>query len=387
MKRLTLVLCVFVSFVFALCVFAPSQAAAAGEPIKIGAIVSLTGWAGFLGQPIKEALEVSVEDVNSHGGALGRSIEVYFEDDQSNPTNSVVAATKLIRDKKVSALIGPSFTSGCMSIVPICEQEQIPVIFPAPATTGLEKWVFHVLVDDTRSGPGILQFVAETLGKKKIAILTGDEEGFLAGVKAIKEQAPKYGASIIIQEQFKLSDTNMTPQLTKIKAANPEVLIFYGIANPAAVAAKNYVQLGMKVPVVCTAGVGSKDFARLAGPVLKDKPWIVFGLKFLFAEKLPASDPYRKIYDPYVKAIKDKYNKEAQTFGANAADCLHIIVESMKMAKSDDRAAIRDAMEKVRYNGLIGGTFACSATDHYGMAVKDFMPEIIKDGEYMPYKK
>ncbi len=239
--RAILYLCVFLAFALSLVGTAsPSRAA---EPVKIGAIASLTGWAGFLGTPIKESIEVAADEVNKQGGVLGRQVQVFYEDDQSNPTNSVVAATKLIRDKKVNFMIGPSFTAGCMSILPICEQEQVPVIFPTPATAGLNKWVFHVLIDDTRHGKGMLDFMATTLKAKKIAILTGDEVGFMAGVKAIEDNAAKYGASIVIKEQYKTQDMSMIPQLSKIKAANPDVLLFYGIAPPAAVAAKNYVQL------------------------------------------------------------------------------------------------------------------------------------------------
>ena len=85
----------------------------AAEPIKVGAIVSLVGWAGFLGTPQKEAIEIVADEVNRKGGVLGRQIEVSFEDDQSNPTNSAIAATKLIRDRKVCAVIGTSNSSGC----------------------------------------------------------------------------------------------------------------------------------------------------------------------------------------------------------------------------------------------------------------------------------
>lgn len=382
--KVNVVLVLFVFLVFALCGIGHTLQAA--EPVKVGAIVSLTGWAGFLGTPIKESIEVAADEINGKGGVLGRQIQVFFEDDQSNPTNSVVAATKLIRDRKVGFLIGPSFTAGCMSILPICEEQQIPVMFPTPATAGLNKWVFHVLIDDTRHGKGMLDFMATTLKAKKIAILTGDEVGFMSGVKAIEDNIAQYGVTIVAKEQFKVNDTNMVPQLSKIKAANPDVILFYGIAPPASVAAKNYVQLGMKQPVVCSWGVASKDFAKLAGTVLKDKPWIIFGLEFLYGDKLPASDPYRKIYDPFVKAIRDKFNKEAQTFGANAYDALWVIAEAIKLANTDDRAAVRDAMEKVRFTGLVG-QFACSPTDHYGMSIKAVVPQVIRDGEFYPYKK
>lgn len=361
--------------------------AGAAEPIKIGAITTLTGWAGFLGTSAKECLEVAVAQINAKGGVLGRPIEVLYEDDQSNPTNSVIAATKLIKDKKVVALIGPSFTAGCMSIIPISEQNKIPLLLPAPATAKFSKWVYHVLIDDTRHGPGMLKFMAEDLGAKKIAILTGDEAGFLSGVKALEEQTAKYGVTIVDKEVYKLSDMNMVPQLTKIKAAQPDAILFYGIAPGASVAAKNYVQLGMTQPVVCSWGVSSKDFARLTGgTLLVDKPWIIFGTKFNFGDKLPADDPYHKVFDPFVKDYQAKWGHEAASYGTNAQDALNIIVDAIAIAKSTERDAIRDAVEKVRYFGL-QGPFACTASDHYGMKVESVIPQVVKNGEYYPYEK
>lgn len=360
----------------------PSQAV---EPIKIGAVFTQTGWAGFLGTPQKEAVEVEVDRINRQGGVLGRPIEVYYEDDQSNPTTSVIAATKLVRDLKVCAVLGTSFTSGATSMIPIAEREEVPLLPTCPATVPFSKWVFFVLIDDTLHGPGMLKFMAEDLKAKKIAVLTAPEVGFLAGIKAIEDNLAKYGAKIIIKEQYEFADTSMIPQLTKIKAAKPDVILNYSIGTSASVAAKNYKQLGMKIPVVNSWGVASKEHAKLAGEVVAGKSWIVFGLKCLFADKLPPDDPYRKnLYEPHKKALMEKFAKEFQTYGANSHDAFHIVIEALKMAKTDDRLALREAIEKVKYKGLVGD-FSVTPTNHYGMPVEAVIPQVIKNGEYYPY--
>jgi len=384
--RSFLVAMLFVLTVVSFLCVAADRPVQAAEPIRIGAITTLTGWAGFLGTSAKEAIEIGVDQINAKGGVLGRQIEVLYEDDQSDPTKSLISATKLIRDKKVVALIGPGHTAGAIATVPICEQEQTPLLVPAPLNeASFNKWVFNILISDSHHGPGMLKFMAETLKAKKIAILTGDEVGFLTGVKALEAQTGKYGVTIVAKEQYKSSDTNMMAQMTNIKAAKPDALLFYGIAPPASIAAKHYVQLGMTMPVVCSWGVSSKDFAKLtAGTLLKDKPWIIFGTKFNFGDKLPPNDPYRKNFDPFVKAYQAKFGHECASYGTNSWDALYIIVEAMKMANSDDRAAIRDAIEKVKFLGL-QGPFSVSATDHFGMRVENVVPQIVKNGEYYPY--
>jgi branched-chain amino acid transport system substrate-binding protein len=99
-----------IGFVLSLLLFAGGRPSQAAEPIKIGSIFSITGWAGALGTPPKEAIEIVVDEVNRKGGVLGRQIEIAYEDDQSNPTNSAIAATKLIGDRKVSVLLGSTLT-------------------------------------------------------------------------------------------------------------------------------------------------------------------------------------------------------------------------------------------------------------------------------------
>jgi branched-chain amino acid transport system substrate-binding protein len=357
----------------------------AAEPIKIGAVFTQTGWAGFLGTPQKEAVQVEVDRINKAGGVLGRQVEVYYEDDQSNPTNSVIATTKLIRDLKVSAVMGSSFTAGATSMIPIAAREGVSLLPTCPATIDFNKWVFFVLIDDTRHGPGMLKFMVEDLGAKKIAILTSTEVGFLAGVKAIEQQLDKYGAEVIIKENYEHQDTSQIPQLTRIKAAKPDVLLNYSIGTSASVTAKNYKQLGMKIPVVNSWGVASKEHARVAGEVVPGRSWIVFGLKCLFADKLPADDWYRaNLYEPHKKALMDQLGKEFQTYGANAHDAIHIVVEAVKAAGTDDPKAVRDALENVKYKGLVGD-FSVTPNDHYGMPVEAVVPQVIKDNEYYPY--
>ena len=375
----------FIGLALSILLFAGGEPLGAAEPIKVGMVSSVTGYFGFLGTPGKEAVQVEVDRINSEGGVLGRPIKVYYEDDQSNPTNSVIATTKLVRDIDVCAVIGTAFTIGATSMIPIASREGVSLLPTCPATTDFNKWVFFVLIDDTRHGPGMLKFMAEDLKAKKIAILTANSVGYLAGIEALKKDLDKYGAKIIIEERFEYADTSVITQLTKIKAAKPDAILNYSAATSASVAAKNYRQLGMNVPVVNSWGVASKEHARLAGEVVAGKPWIIFGLKCLFADKLPPDDPYRKnLYEPHKKGLMDKFGKEFQSYGANAHDAFHIVVEGLKLAGTDDRTALKDAIEKVKYQGLVGD-FSVTSTDHYGMPVSAVIPQVIKNGEYYPY--
>ena len=381
-----------IGLVFSLLLFVGGKPSLwAEEPIKIGAVLAITGWAGSMGTPQKEGITIVAEEVNRRGGVLGRQIEVYFEDDQSNPTNSAIAATKLIRDKKVSYVIGSTLTVFCMAMIPICESEQVPNLASGTGheiTVPLKKWIFRLPLSDYRSAPTLLKFTVNTLNARKIALLHSSDASGMMGAKGIMENVDKFGASIIITEAFDPKDTNMIPQLTKVKAANPDAIILFTNAVSASVVAKNYQQLGMETPVVACHAIPTPEFLKLAGKIAEGGRWIIFGVKDRYADRLPPDDPYRKnLWDPIKKTLKDRYGKtEISPFHMNSHDAMRIVIEALKIAGTDNRAALRDAMEKVRYQGLIGD-FAYSPTDHDGQTGESEEPLIIKDGEFWPYKK
>jgi len=234
----------------------------------------------------------------------------------------------------------------------------------------------------------MLSFVVKTLGAKKIALLHGTDSSGKMGAQGIQDNIGKYGASVIIEEAFEPTDTNMIPQLTKIKAAQPDVIILWTSVVPAAVVAKNYAQLGMKTTVVTSHGVfPTQAFMAAAEGVLDKNYWLLFGARDIYADQLPPNDPWRvKVFEPARKAVKEKYGKDWEASFANGFDAFGITMEAIRIAGSDDRAAIRDALEKVKYEGL-QGTWRYSPTDHDGLSGEDFWGIYRKDGKWWPYKK
>jgi branched-chain amino acid transport system substrate-binding protein len=365
----------------------PSQAA---EPIKIGVVLSITGWGGFIGTPEKEAMVVVTEEVNRRGGVFGRQIELYIEDDQSNPTTAVIATTKLVRDLKVCMVLGPSITDSGMAMIPILEKEEVPFPVSGPVITPFKKWVFNVTPNDIINSAQVLDYAVNGLGGKRIAVIHDTAKFGMTGWKVFQDEIKKYpDASIVIEEGFETTDTTVVPQLSKIKAANPDVMIIQAPGAQAGVVAKCYKQLGMKVTVTGPPAVASPEFLKIAGPIAEEYGWIIIGDRILVGEKLSANEPYRKnIYDPFKKLIKDKYGESRMlsVFHAVGHDGIYIGIAALRMAGSDDRAAIRDALEKVKYEGMLGN-FAGAKDDHRGFSKSTAIPIVVKGNEYMPYYK
>jgi branched-chain amino acid transport system substrate-binding protein len=363
----------------------------AAEPIRIGTIFSITGWAGFIGTPQKEAFVALVDDINKKGGVDGRQLEFLYEDDKSVPTNAVIAATKLIKDKKVVAMVGTSLSDSAVAIVPTCEQEQVPFINSGPAAIPFKKWIFSVGPGDVRCASHVIEFAAKGLGAKRIALFHGSDAYGMLGAKVITGELQKYpGVSIIIQERFEPSDTNMVPQLTKIKGANPDLMILYSTGGAGAVVAKNYKQLGMTTPVLGGNSLTMPDFVKIAGKIVDEANWVFMSQPMMIVDKMSSDDPYRtNVYEPFKKIMQNKYGptKEVTLFHGSCYDAIMGVVEAMKMAAPNiTRAAIRDNLEKVKIDGFIG-SFGPTATDHQACHEDPMRPMTLKNGAWIPYEK
>jgi branched-chain amino acid transport system substrate-binding protein len=275
-----------------------------------------------------------------------------------------------------------------MAMLPICESEEVPQVPLPPLTIPLKKWIFTVNLTDYTLAQRMLKFTVETLGARKIALLHSTDTYGVNGAQGIIDTIDKQGASLVISEKFEPTDTNMIPQLTKVKAAQPDAIILYANAVPAAVIAKNYQQLGMEAQVVGSSGIPTLDFIKLTGKITEGGRWIIFCLKDLYLDQIPPEDPFRKnLVDPLMRALKEKFGwTEWNGMCRNGYDAINIVIEALKIAKTDNRAAIRDALEKVRFTGFLGD-FKYSPTDHAGITGEAFVPVIIKDGKYSPYKK
>jgi branched-chain amino acid transport system substrate-binding protein len=363
-----------------------SHAAASKEPYRVGAVLCITGFGGAFGTAQKEAMEALVDKVDKSGGINGASVEFFAEDDQSQPTNANIAVSKLIKDRKVHAVIGSTLTNSCMAIIPTIEKSEVPNLSLGAGyeiARPTKKWVFQNGPTDEGLAPEMLRFAAQKVKAKKVAIFfSSDASGQMGGQK-LRELAPKYGLQITALEEFGPADTNMVPQLTKINRTNPELLFVYGTAQGAGIIAKNAKQLAMKIPIVGSHGIPMPRFLQVAGDAAEG--WILFTQKATIGPKISPSDPWRTRYDDFVKTITAKYpNSACDTFAANGYDALSIVLEVLKKAGSD-KDRIRTALEVSSHKG-VNGNYKYSPSDHAGFDASEEIPVTVKNGEFVFYQ-
>ena len=355
----------------------------AADPIKIGSVLSVTGPAAFLGDPELKTLQLYVDDINKKGGVLGRPLQLVHYDDGSDANKANSFAKRLLEDDKVDVLVGGTTTGSTMSMVPLAEKSMTPFISLAGAVVIIEpvkKFVFKTPHTDRMAAEKVFEDMKKR-GLTKVALLS-ETSGFGAsGKKETEGVAAKYGITLVANETYGPKDTDMSPQLTKIKTTPGVQAVFvFGLGQGPAIVTKNYKQLGVTLPLYQSHGVASDDFLKLAGPAAE-------GVRLpspaqLIPEKLAAKDPQKPVVTAYEQAYKSAYKADVSTFGGYAYDGLMLAVDAIKRAGGTDKAKVRDALEATK--GFVGtsGTFNMSATDHMGLDLSAFRMLEVKGGDW-----
>jgi len=360
-----------------------SGPALAQDPIKIGAFLSVTGPAAFLGDPEQKTLELYVQKLNAAGGVLGRKLQLVSYDSAGDAEKARTFAKRLIEQDKVDVIVGGSTTGETMAVVPLAEAAQVPFISLAGAVVIIEpvkKWVFKTPHTDRMACEKIFLDM-QSRKFSKVALISGPG-GF---DKSMRGQclgvAKKYGIDVVADETYGAGDTDMTAQLTKIKnTAGVQAVLNAGFGQGPAIVTKNYRQIGVPMPLYQSHGVASKEFIKLAGAAAEGVRLPAAAL--LVAESLPANDPQRPVVVNYQKEYESHFKSEVSTFGGHAYDGLMLAVEAMKKAGGPDKAKVRDALEQVRGYMGTAGVVNMSATDHMGLDLTAFRMLEVKGGNW-----
>ena len=351
--------------------------------VKIGAVLSVTGPASFLGDPEKRTLEMYVEALNAKGGVNGQKLQVIIYDDGADANAARTFATRLIEEDKVVAMVGGTTTGSTLAMMPAFDDAQIPFISLAGAiqiVQPVRKWTFKTPHTDRMACEKIFADLKRR-NLTTIALISGTD----AFGKSMRDQcvavAPAAGIKIAHEESYGPRDSDMTPQLTNIRnTAGVQAVVNPGFGQGPAIVTRNYRQLGITLPLYQSHGVASKQFIDLAGPAAEGVRLPAAAL--LVASKLADNDPQKPVVVEYTRAYQQKTGQPVSTFGGHAYDGLMILVQAMQRAKSAEPAKVRDEIEKTKGYVGTGGIVNMSATDHLGLTLSAFRMLEIKNGDW-----
>jgi branched-chain amino acid transport system substrate-binding protein len=320
--------------------------AQAQDTIKIGVITDRVGVSKPYSEPSTEGLVFGANEINRKGGILGKKIELLVEDDQSRPDISAALARKLI-DQGVVFILSMSLTPATQQQQTVTMEAKTPQMTPMNSgdtlTTQLPNPYFW------QTGPlGSIQIAtllahARAKNLKRVSLITDNSDLGQLIAKFFRAGLEKSGIQIVSEEVVPRGATTAEPQMQKIRAANPDALFLAGVLTAENVLIlRAYRQFGLKFPI--------HSSYNLSVPVyLTVGKGLVDGVTFV-----DAYDPEK----PEVKAFEAAYRKETGKDPFNmhgyGYDGIMLVAEAIKKAGSTDKEKIREAMQSLTYQGVMG---------------------------------
>jgi branched-chain amino acid transport system substrate-binding protein len=394
MKR---VIGIVLALVVAMVCFLPGSSQAQKAPYVIGGVLDMTGRQSNLGIGGKRGMEIAVDTINAAGGVNGRQLKVIYYDTESEPAKGVIHTKRLIEVDKVVLLGGYSSSGAAMAVLQTVESGKIPMIAATPIDKlwiPTKKWVFNVVPRQREASiPMLLENLLQR-GAKKIAYLYIDTAYGQAGKEVFDWAIKELKITPAVVEKYAPGSTDMSPQITHLKAAGVDGLLVTGNVPDTVIVIKNARDQGFNFPIVSDYAIVGPEFIDLAGKFAEGI--VSTSLKTLIAPDLPANDLQKIVaMDLYTKYTK--LHGAFSLYAGHPWDQVYLTGEALKKVdpnldpvNANDlikiREQLRDNLEKIK--GFVGqnGVFNYSPENHNGLGPKCYVPVVIEKGAWKLYK-
>jgi len=334
---------------------AAAGAALAAEPVKIGFSVSLTGGTDDYGKAAMMGFKLALKEYNAKGGYKGQPVEAVIYDDETKPAKGVENVTRLITRDNVVAIVGPVNSGVALAIIDIAQKQQITLMDTIATAEDIIKryskepknYIFRVSLNDGIQTSFMIDYIQKK-GLKKIGLMhdsTGwGQSGRDTALRLMKEANIPVSAG---PEVFDQNDTDMTPQLTKMKEANVDFIIAYSLAPAGVQIAKSMQKIGIAVPWTGTWGLLAPNFLRLGGKDLTN------GVMAVTSYTVDHSENAKKFH----AWVDKEYAADGGDFWpvatAQTYDGTRLVLRALDKvapdpARLDDRAYMKEVRQKMR---------------------------------------
>ena len=316
------------------------------KPVKIGALLGLSGLGSQIGQWILNGAETAAEQLAASGS---QKFTVVAEDSQWNPQKGVEGFNKLTNVDKVDVLLSGG-SSVMQAIAPIADERKLVLMnvgAQSPNMAGIGKFTFSALQLSDFDTAVLAKYAYNTLKYRKIATLYVNNDTGKFNQAALADFFKAAGGTITAQEAFKSNETNYGVQIAKIRATSPDAIYVVGTPAELPFAVKQIRQFAPNVPVLSYAAVESKEFLTAAGDSAND---IIY--------TTTAFDPASK--DPaivaFAKAYEAKYReKPTSPYIGYGYDAVMIIAQAMKQNGGNVGEPLRARIYTIRrFPGITG---------------------------------
>jgi len=309
------------------------------DTVSVGAIFPLSGAVAFYGNESRDGALLAIEEINAAGGLLGKKLALISEDDEGNAEKTVNAFTKLTTRDKVSYLIGSSTSGPTMAMSTLAQRNKVVLVSPSATNVQVTRagdFVFRACFIDPFQGVVGADFAFETLGSRRAAVLYDAGADYNTGLAdAFKGQFRALGGNLVADEAYQSGDVDFNAQITRIRAANPDVVYLPNYYNDVSLQAKQLRDQGITCALV--GGDGWDGLVDNAGDEVLNGFW----------SSGFASDTTDPRGVEFVKAFQTRFGRTASQFAALGYDAMKLIIDGIEAAGTFDSSAAKDEIAKL----------------------------------------
>lgn len=354
-------------------VFSAGCAKKEEKEIKVGAILCITGSGAVYGEDTQRGIQLAVNEINNSGGINGKPIKLIIEDDQTNPTQSASATTKLINQDKVQVIIGAVTSSSMLADAPIAERSKVVMLSPGasnPNITNAGDFIFRNWISDSLEGKAMADYLSRTENIKKVAILYINND-YGVGLKDVfSKQFTANDGEIVSSETYNQDETDFRSQLLKIKRSQAQRVYLPGYYKEMALILKQARELGTSIPFRSVVTFEDPELLKLSA---NEAEGVIYSSPFYNPDSQDSN------VKNFVKAFTETYKRKPGIFAAHGYDAMYLIVEAIRRTKSISSVDIRRGLLTIKnYPGTSGNT----TFDNNGDVVKPVAIKIVKNREF-----
>lgn len=305
------------------------------DPIKIGAVMDLTGALSGIGGPIRDGIILAVEQINDAGGINGAEVELIVEDGKTDPTAGFEAVKKLATVNGVKVIIGPMISGAVMAAGQWAADNGVFIISPSATSPDIaqQSWrqfVFRTATTDAIQGKAMAQIIEEN-NYQNIAIIVQDNQ---YGTGIGDEVQDLVGADNVVSYiKYDPAKLDYQTELQQIKAQNPDVVVHAGYQDDAQIVFKQAAQVGLDTAQWITSEGVKADRTledAAAAAFMKDN---VIGTNPVAPEGLDLAETFAQQYEA-------RFNNAPGTYADTVYDATNLVLEAMKNVGADSASEI-----------------------------------------------
>ena len=348
--------------------------AVAADTIKIGFHAPLTGFAASDGKSSTEGAKLAVNQINAAGGVLGKQLELVVYDDQAKPAQSIPIANKLIGQDKVAVGISGSYSGATRSAAGVFQESKIPYISAYaihPDITRAGEYVFRTSFLGQVQGKAGAKLLGDMMGKKKVVIITLQNDFGKSLAAGFKEKAADYGITIVNEYQYSIKDRQFGSIVAKVKADNPDGIYASGYYFTAGPLGNQLRAAGIDCPIIGQEGYDSQKFIEIAGKAAEG---------VIITTSLDRDSTVPETAD-FITAFEKQAGFKSDMVAASGHTAVKVAADAIQRAGSTDPAKVLAAIKGTDLK-VSTGTIKFNAL---GEVLKDVQVQVVKGGNWHHY--